>query len=105
MASLKMLLSRSAIPAEYPTRILKKYDHDAYSKSGMSVVTVEYMFGRLSDKMTAERGISAYAVSGGDIPGNVKGLQRFCGIVFTSLTERLVVCLSCVVARIPAQRI
>lgn len=71
------------IPSDDKVRILKKMDFDAYPKTGLNLKTVSHLVDSVSGKMTAERGVRAYAITGGSIPGNAS-TQKFCGIVFTS---------------------
>jgi hypothetical protein len=71
------------IPLKNRTRILKTMDYSAYSKDGLTVKTVSYFIDRMGAKLTAANGVAAYAITGGEIPGNTKR-QKFCAIVFTS---------------------
>lgn len=71
------------IPAEDRTRVLKKMDYAVYPKAGVTVKTVSYLMDRVGEKLTAQNGVAAYAITGGAIPGN-EGRQKLCGIVFTS---------------------
>ncbi|WP_408602306.1 hypothetical protein [Pseudomonas sp. PLMAX] len=71
------------IPAKDRGRILKKMDYEAYPKTGLNVKTVSYLIDKVSDKMSPENGVRAYAITGGGIPGNTPS-QKFCGIIFTT---------------------
>lgn len=71
------------IPLEDRARILKNMEESTYLKAGLNVDTVSYLMDRVSNKMTVENGVQAYAISGKNIPGNADR-QKFCGIVFTS---------------------
>lgn len=75
------------IPAKDRIRILKNMDYAAYPKTGLTVSTVSYLVDGVSDKMSDEKGVRAYAITGGSIPGNASS-QKFCGIVFTSLAAQ-----------------
>jgi hypothetical protein len=71
------------IPLKDKTRILRGMDAPVYTKAGLTVNTVSYFMDRIGEKLTAENGVAAYALTGNKVPGNDKR-QRFCGIVFTS---------------------
>jgi hypothetical protein len=64
-------------------RFLKQVDANAFLRAGLTTKTVDYLFARISPKLTAESGVRAYTVAGRDIPGN-EVRKRFVSIVVTN---------------------